>query len=442
MKSNLLQLFSLFLGDFKRKLNFTIEIKIFALLFLFLFNTKINAQIVYNNGAVIAIKAGANMIVKTGSFTNAAGTVDNAGLLQVEGNYTNNAISNGGAAAGIYKIQNNWVNNATFNADNSQVELYGNNQFITGTNSTTFYRLTLTGTGIKTQTIDATTSNLLELNDRELATDNFKMIVTNTNVNAITRTTGFVSSLGNGRLSRAMASLGTYLFPTGSSIGVSRYRPLTITPSTNVAQQYEVRLANNDPNLDGFNRNTKAADVCEVNPNYFHHINKISGTTPVSLGFYYDALADGNWASVGHWQNIPQWQNTGTVVAGVAPPFTTLTIASWSDFNLSPFALVNLGPNANITGNTTFCAGASTTINFTGTPNAVITYNINGGPTLTLTLDGSGNASINSGVLGATTVYNLLSAYMPVTPACVQNFTAQVTVTVNPIPLTTPVFHD
>ncbi|HRG59665.1 MAG TPA: hypothetical protein PK323_11960 [Bacteroidia bacterium] len=410
------------------------------LLLIISFNT--NAQIVYNNGAVIAIKAGANMIVKTGSFTNASGTVDNAGLLQVEGNYTNNATSNGGGAAGVYKIQNNWVNNATFTANNSQVELYGANQLITGTSSTNFYQLTLTGTGIKTQTLDASVSNLLELNDRELATDNFKMIITNTNVNAITRTTGFVSSLGNGRLSRAMSSVGTYLFSTGSSVGVTRYRPITITPSTSTAQQYEVRLANNDPNTDGFNRNTKAADVCEVNPNYFHHINKISGTSPVSLSFYYDALLDGNWASVGHWQNIPQWQNTGIVVPGVAAPFTTLTIASWSDFNLSPFALVNLGPNANITGSTSFCVGASTTINFTGTPNAVITYNINGGPTLNLTLNGSGSASINTGALGTTTVYNLLSAYMPATPSCVQNFTAQATVTVIPIPLITPIFHD
>ena len=405
-------------------------------------NSFLFAQLVYNNGATMAIKSGAIVIVRTESLSNAAGVLDNAGLLQIEGDITNNAIANGGGANGIYKIQNNWINNATFTANNSQVELYGNNQLITGTSVTDFYQLTLTGTGIKSQTINANVTNLLELNDRELATDNFKMTILNTNVNAITRTTGFVSSIANGRLSRLMASIGNYLFPVGSSSGVSRYRPLTITPTSLSTQQYDVRLANVDPNTEGFNRNIKAPDICEVNPNYFHHINRITGISPVNLGFFYDPVTDGNWVSVAHWQNIPQWQNTGTAIAGVAAPFNTLTISGWNDFTYSPFALVNLGPNAAISGNSTFCAGGSTSITFTGTPNAVISYNINGGGTQTITLDVFGNATLNTGNLSITTVFNLLSAAMPATPACVQLFTSQVTVTVNPNPSTSPMFHD
>ena len=412
------------------------------LMFIAMPYANIMAQLVFNNGATIAIKNGANVIVKTGSVNNAAGTIDNAGLFTIEGDFTNGANANGGASNGIYRIQNNWINNGTFIADLSQVELYGANQLITGSSVTDFYQLTLTGTSIKTQTIDARVINLLELNDRELATDNFKMFILNNNINAITRTTGFVSSLGNGRLSRLMASTGTYLFPVGSSVGVNRYRPLTIKPSNAAVQQYEVRLANLDPNVETFNRNNKAADICEVNANYFHHINRTTGSTPVELGFFYDPLSDGNWAGIGHWQNIPQWQNTGPVIPGVSAPFNTLTIAAWSDFTFSPFALVNLGPNASISGNTTFCAGASTTITFSGTPNAVITYNINGGATLSMALDASGNATINTGSLITTTTFNLLSAYMPATPACIHNFTSQVIVTVTPNPLTSPVFHD
>jgi len=407
-----------------------------------LHHSHILAQLVYNNGATIAIKSGASVIVKTGSVTNFSGTIDNAGLLQIEGNFTNQANANGGSASGIYKIQNNWINNGTFVADNSQVELYGANQLITGTSITDFYQLTLTGTGIKTQTIDARVISLLELNDRELATDNFKHTILNTNVNAITRTTGFVSSLGNGRLSRLMASVGTYLFPVGSSVGVSRYRPLTIKPSNVSSQQYEVRLANLDPNTEAFNRNNRAAAICEVNANYFHHINKISGSSPVELGFYFDPLTDGNWAGVGHWQNIPEWQNASPIVSGVSAPFNTITVLSWSDFSYSPFALVNLGPNATITGTTSFCAGASTTISFNGTPNAVINYNINGGPTQTLTLNALGNATLNTGSLFSTTVFNLLSAFLPATPSCVHLFTAQATVTVIPNPAISPVYHD
>lgn len=400
------------------------------------------AQLVTNNGATIAIKSGAIVIVKSGSVANSLGVIDNAGLLQIEGDLTNAALANGGGANGIYKVQNNWINNGTFVANNSQVELYGANQLITGSSITDFYQLTLTGSGIKSQTIDARVTSLLELNHLELATDNFKMTVLNTNVNAITRTTGFVSCLGNGRLSRLMASTGIYLFPVGSSLGVTRYRPLTITPTTLTPQQFDVRLANVDPNTESYNRNSKSADICEINPNYFHHINRITGTTPVDVSFFYDQALDGNWASIGHWQIIPEWQNTGTPIAGVSAPFNTLTQFSWNDFTYSPFALVNLGPNANMSGNTSFCAGSSSNIVFTGTPNAVISYNINGGSTLTITLDASGNALVNTGSLSSTTVFNLLSAVIPATPSCIHFFTNQVTVTVLPNPIVSPVFHD
>jgi hypothetical protein len=187
---------------------FRFKTRYFFLIYLVFNNFLLHAQLVYNNGATIAIKTGATVIVRTGSVTNFTGLIDNAGTLQIEGNFTNAATANGGGANGVYKIQNNWINNGTFNANNSQVELYGVNQFISGTSITDFYQLTLTGTGIKTQTVDARVLNLLELNDRELATENFKMTILSTNVNAITRTTGFVSSLGNGRLSRLMASTG------------------------------------------------------------------------------------------------------------------------------------------------------------------------------------------------------------------------------------------
>lgn len=403
---------------------------------------KLYAQLVFNNGATIAIKTGATVMVKTGSVTNFAGTIDNAGTLNVEGTFTNQANANGGGANGIYKIQNDWINNGSFIANNSQVELYGVNQNISGSSITDFYTLTLTGTGIKLQTIDARVLNLLELNDRELATDNFKMTVLNTNVNAITRTTGFVSSLGNGRLSRLMASTGTYLFPVGSSLGVNRYRPINITPTNSTSQQFDVRLANVDANTEAFDRNNKASNICEINPNYFHHINRISGAAPVDLSFFYDPIGDGTWVSVGHWQNIPQWQNTNPVVAGTAGLFNTITILGWNDFSYSPFALVNLGPDANISGTTSFCSGTSGTIFFTGTPNAVISFNINGGATQTITLNALGNATLSTGPLVSTTQYNLLSAVMPATPTCLQFFTSQAVITVFPIPSTSPLYHD
>jgi hypothetical protein len=416
--------------------------KISILLVLILKNMLAFAQLLYNNGALISVKSGATLIVKTNSIQNASGTIDNAGTIRVEGSFTNDANANGGGASGVYQIQNNWINNGTFTPNTSQVELYGANQLIGGTSVTNFSTLTLTGTGIKSQGIDATVNATLELNDRELATNNFKMSVINTNINAVTRTTGFVSSTNNGRLSRAMASASGYLFPVGSSAGTPRYRPIVVTPASILAHQYEIRFANVDATAEGFDRNTRAANVCEVNPSYYHLIDRTLGNSPANLSFFYDPLSDGVWNNIAHWQIIPQWQNTSTPTYGVAPPFNTITIANWNNFDLPAFALANLGPDANVSGNVTICQGQSATISFTGTPNAVVNYNINGIGLLNLTLDALGQATINTGILNNTTSYHLLNAYLPATPLCLQNFSTIVTITVTNTPSISPIYHD
>ena len=66
-------------------------------------------------------------------------------------------------------------------------------------------------------------------------------------------------------------------------------------------------------------------------------------------------------------------------------------------------------PDATISGSTQLCSGQSTSIAFNGNPNAVVTYNVNGGAGQTVTLNGSGNGSINTGNLSASTTYNLVS---------------------------------
>lgn len=304
-----------------------------------------DAQVlVKNNGAIFAIKPGATVIVKTGSVEN-DGLVDNGGTFIIEGDFINQDTANGGATTGKYEVQQDWVNNGSFQADQSNVELYGANQLITGANSTTFFDLTLTGTGIKTQTLDATVTDSLVLNDRELATDDFKMFVTNTAVGAISRTTGFVSSLGNGRLSRDFASTGVYLFPTGSSVGTTRYRPLEVTPSTANAQTLEVRLANVNPTTDGFDVATKEIDLCEVNDLFYHLIGHSAGATDdVALTSYFDLVADGAWKTLAHWQALPQWEDIGPATLGAAGGLSSVTVPAWNVFTPEPFALANDNP--------------------------------------------------------------------------------------------------
>ncbi len=413
-----------------------------VLLFVCVFVSHTNAQVFFNNGAPISIQSGAVVMLKTTTLNNYSGSFQNAGITTIEGNFINEATANGGGSNGQYYIQGDWINNGTFISDYTQVTLYGGNQLISGSSNTDFYHLTLSGTGIKTQTINTSVNFQLDLNDCELATDVNILNITNTNPNAITRTSGFVSSLGIGRLSRIMNTPSSYLFPVGSSVGLTRYRPIAITPSDNSTQQYNVRMANTDATSEGFDRSIKAATICLVNPNYFHYIDQINGSSPVTLQFYYDPLVDGNWGTVGHWQNTPEWQNTGPATSAIISPFTELTLSGWNDFSYPPFALINIGPWANISGNASFCQGASTLITFTGTPGATITYTVNGGSPQTLILDASGNAVINTGMLNATQVYQLLNAYMAATPLCVSNYSIQATITVTAVPSTTPVLHD
>ena len=90
-------------------------------------------------------------------------------------------------------------------------------------------------------------------------------------------------------------------------------------------------------------------------------------------------------------------------------------------------------PTASISGTTTICSGNSTTINFTGTPNATVTYTINGGVNQTIVLDASGNASLTTPTLSANTTYALVS----VNGACPNTATGNAVITVLPLPTAT-----
>lgn len=320
--------------------------KTWLLAFSTLAITSANAQLVTNNGALIAIKDGATVIVKTGAVNNASGTVDNEGTFVIEGYFENNDLANGGNSDGVYRVQGNWENNATFTADSSQVELYGADQLITGTSVTEFHQLTLTGTGVKTQTIDARVNSLLELNDRELATDGNNMFVDNVALASITRSTGYVSSTGNGRLVREMAVAGDYLFPTGSSAGVTRYRPVVVTTSNTLNNTFEVRMANVDATSEGFNRNTRETGICDINPNYYHLIGRTQGVDPVAVTTFYDAATETDWSLVTNWKGLPQWERTNpAALLAAGTPFNTLTLSNYNTFTNEPFAFAIPSPD-------------------------------------------------------------------------------------------------
>ena len=241
--------------------------------------------------------------------------------------------------AGFHLLKD-WTNDGVFIAGQSTVFLDGANQAVRGTTVTPFHHLTLNGTGIKSLAQSATVSGTLSLNDRELATGTNTLTVKNTSANAISRTTGFVSSLDGGLLERTMDDSVGYSFPLGSSAGTLRYRPLVITPSALTAAVIGARLANTDATLEGYDRSSRSEDICGINALFYHQIERTQGSAPVSISMFYKPVEDGLWSQIAHWQNVPQWELAGLSTEIIDTQYSSLTIHGWNDFSEPAFGLM------------------------------------------------------------------------------------------------------
>ena len=94
-------------------------------------------------------------------------------------------------------------------------------------------------------------------------------------------------------------------------------------------------------------------------------------------------------------------------------------------------------PTATISGTTTICSGTTTTISFSGTPNATVTYTINSGANQTILLDGLGAASFITPALTINTTYALVSVASSGLPVCSQTQIGSAIVTIKSIPTAT-----
>ena len=93
-------------------------------------------------------------------------------------------------------------------------------------------------------------------------------------------------------MSRKTNQVDHYLFPVGSSQGVLRYRPVEIKPLDISSNTFTARLANLDATLEGYDRSLYDTTTCNLNPLYYHQINRIIGNSSVDLNIYFDELAD------------------------------------------------------------------------------------------------------------------------------------------------------
>ena len=371
----------------------------------YLINT--NYCIVSNNAYLIV-----NGYLNNQSSGNFYLTGTNSNVI-VQNNITNNGTIN---SYGIIDLYGDWINNSTYTHNNtSYVYLKGANQNLGGSTTTTFYNLYLQGTGVKTLGNNQNVDGTLNLNDRELATQNYTMTVNNPTVGAIQRTTGFVSSTVGGGLARATNSTSTYLYPVGSS---GKYRPADITPSSTTASIYKVRMANVDASSEGYNRNNKASDICEVNPSFFHIMQQTSGTSNnANIKVYYDNTIDGSWDKVGNW-NGSLWNNyTGSSTSSGSP----LYYGSVNNISLSSSTPIALTKNAPVlaasASPSSICSGSSTTLSASGAS----TYSWT---------DGTNNYTGNNVTVSpiSSTTYTVTG----ISGTC--SATATVSVTVNPAP--------
>jgi len=336
--------------------------KTLAAFIAFLLVTTVSAQNSLWNSKGAIVYANPNVIIRVkGSFLNDTSSVfTNQGNITIDTNYTNNALSQG---SGIYRVGGDWINNETFICDTSLVVLNGGNQLITGDSVSKYYNLELQNTGVKTQTIDSWAIHQLRLNDRELATDSFYMYVSDPAANAITRSTGFVSSLGPGRLVRFTMAAFAYLFPTGSSLGTLRYRPVEITPAVGSPNWYAVRMANNDATPDGYDRAQADSFVCDLNPFFYHFISRVNGNSDADVAIFYDPATDGNWDGMAYWSALAplRWNDMSPVLNDPGTPLLSNRKAVWSNWQPEPYILSKVRPPVpGITGDTLVCGGYQT----------------------------------------------------------------------------------
>lgn len=287
-------------------------------------------EFIINNGADIRINPGCQVIFAEGGIQNAAGQLSNAGELVVEGNVLNNGVLSGGNSSGLFKVLNDIENNGQMLPGQSSFELYGNDQFLRGSQQLSFYNLSLLGGGVKYMLQHIETAGTLDLTDRELrASGNtvFHINPTPATVLAI-HNQGFVSATSGGGLSRVTNSSQDYFYPVGSTQNELKIRPATIAPSGGT-NTYKVRYVPG-PTPNSIQR---SSELYYVNPIFYHDMQQTDGTSAAGITVFYDEVIDGLFETLAH-QEADFWnENAGTVLGstlGIGPELISYKTPNWN----------------------------------------------------------------------------------------------------------------
>ncbi|MCB9186838.1 MAG: gliding motility-associated C-terminal domain-containing protein [Flavobacteriales bacterium] len=295
-------------------------------------------EFVINNGTDIRINPGCQVIFAEGGIQNASGELSNAGEVVVEGNIINSGTLSGGATSGIFRVLNDVENNGLMQPGQSLFELYGDAQFLRGSQQLDFYDLTLTGSGIKYMQKDISTAGTLDLTDRELRAASHTVYHTNTSAATVLaiHNEGFISADAGGGLSRMTNSSQDYFFPVGSTVNNFKIRPVTIAPQSG-NNTYKVRyVPGPTPNA-----TQRGAELYYVNPIFYHQVEATEGFSSGALTVFYEESEDGLFETLAHLESDFWRENAGTEegpLLGSGPELTSYKTISW-DFSSPEIAL-------------------------------------------------------------------------------------------------------
>ncbi|HWS60279.1 MAG TPA: gliding motility-associated C-terminal domain-containing protein, partial [Flavobacterium sp.] len=172
----------------------------------------------------------------------------------------------------------------------------------------------------------------------------------------------------------------------------------------------------------------------------------ISGTTTICSGSTAEITFSGTPNTIVTY-SVNSATATVTLDASGNAIITTPAVASTTTYNLVSVAYSGTSdcsqsltgsttvsvlelPTASISGTTTVCPGATAVITFTGTPNATVTYTVDA-VSATIALDATGNASLTTPVLTASSTYQLVSVATNGTPACSQSVSGSAVITLS-----------
>ncbi|MFI5452289.1 gliding motility-associated C-terminal domain-containing protein [Pedobacter sp. UC225_61] len=271
-------------------------------LVIYLMDMPCHAQMV-NNGSIVSLSTNSITVLNNTDFIHQKGELYLNGWLGLSGNWSNQDEAS--------KVLNP--------SSKGTVEFLGNHQKIAGANTTAFYNLSLTGTGIKTLGVNQEVNGELDLTDRELALESYDLAVNNGSVDAVKRSSGFVSS-GNtpGALVRKMNGNADYLFPTGSSKNGLLYRPV-ILKGQGPNQTLSVAMLAKDPEIDGLSAASmsKKNGLFDVNHKFYHKIEQLNGLDAMNIDLLFDPLTDGNFKEMAFWNGTTWLPSRANVLTGL-----------------------------------------------------------------------------------------------------------------------------